>query len=102
MNKEQAIYLKNLMKDYQHNLDKINEFNYKFFGEKGLLNHDNKYSIKNELQIGVYGKTGQTITIDMELLPEVINFMSKLQMYYIEKNNNINICDINTKLRELE
>jgi len=102
MNKEQAIYLRNIMKSYQCNLDKINEFNDKFLGEKGLFNENNEYRIKNNLQIGVYGKTGQNISIDMELLPEVIQFIKKLQMYYIEKNNNIKIYDVTDHLQELE
>ena len=48
MNKEQAIYLRNIMKSYQCNLDKINEFNDKFLGEKGLFNENNEYRIKNK------------------------------------------------------
>jgi len=102
MNKHQAIYLNNLMKDYNTNVSKINEFNDKFFGDKGLFNENNEYRIKNNLQIGVYGKSGQSINIDIELLPEVIEFIKKLQMYYIEKNNNIKICDLTDHLQKLE
>ena len=95
MNKKQARLLNDVIKKYQYNTNKINEFNQKFFNERdGVLREDNP-RFKGGLSVGVYVKnTGQSIDISMELLPVVIDFVKKLQSYYKEENERISVDDL--------
>jgi hypothetical protein len=100
MNKEQAHIISESMSEYTKNLNKINEFNQKFFNEKGGVLNENNMRINKDLSVGVYfGSAGRTIKIDNELLNDVIEFFKKLQDYYADRIKDISIDKLIEKLQ---
>jgi flagellar biosynthesis/type III secretory pathway ATPase len=103
MNREHARIMTETMKEHSVKWNKINEFNQKFFNEKdGVLSLNNP-RLKGGLSVGVYTKgSGQTIDIDIELLPVVVEFVKQLQNHYIKGIENISIDALIEKLKEVQ
>jgi flagellar biosynthesis/type III secretory pathway ATPase len=103
MNKEHARIMTETMKEHSIKWNKINEFNQKFFNEKDGVLSPNNLRLKNGLSVGVYAKgSGQTIDIDIKLLPVVTEFIKQLQDYYIKGIENISVDELIKKLKEIQ
>jgi hypothetical protein len=102
MNKEHARIITDTMKKHSRYLNKYNEFNQKFFNEKDGVLSSNNPRLKNGLSVAVYAKgTGQSIDIDLELLPIVEEFFKQLQNYYIKGIEEISIDEFIAELQKI-
>lgn len=109
MNKEQATFLRNMIKEYDKNVSKKQEIHSKFFKDPDYIFNADPEPIPNlEVQIGVFGfhktyrNSGNTITIPQKFIPVVAALLEQIMNHYEEINNGIDIDGVVETLYDLD